>query len=432
MKKRRILCLFCSLALSLSLLACENMDISKETDDSQENTETSTNESTENSTEESSEETTEAPPEPIDPNDQGYLELTCRETSGTSDAKFCFEGDTALIALPFPSEWTVTESDGGHFILRNGKTIGTVHTGVLELEADRVVLESKSKTNDNILIEQSVVGTPAIKPEERYNRRFVYHYQVGGVDRALTLEVRYTELDDIRAKNLFDVYELSRKSDLLEPGSIQIDPLDRYKPILILGNSFVSTSQIGWMLQDMCNASETNSYEIRAYSVGYATVSKTWQSYLEPMRNGEYAAVFMCGFYGSTDVTSFASYVEACAQSQTPLAILPAHNEGYGDTAAEQYLDTHYINWKGEIDRLMSFGISWDSFCRNDTHKHSKPLAGYVGAHMIYRALFGEVPPICTSYGELSYADIQLELGNYAESGFPPRPDKMLFYLKEA
>ena len=34
---------------------------------------------------------------------------------------------------------------------------------------------------------------------------------------------------------------------------------------------------------------------------------------------------------------------------------------------------------------------TWD-FCIDDQHKHSTPLAGYVGAHMIYRAIFGEIP----------------------------------------
>ena len=429
---KKTLCLFFSLLLALSLLSCETASLPKETDDTtQESNDTDTAESTAESTEEITEETTEEPPEPIDPNDRSYLELPCRETSGADDASFCFAGDRLMLTLTLPEAWTVAEDADGHLLLRDGAVIGFVQAGVAELSEERVVLETETLTNGRIRIEQSVIGTPAHNAEDRYSRRYVYRYTVGDVERAFTLEVGYTELDKFRSDKLLDVYTLTRTSDLLEPGSIHIAPEDAYKPILILGNSFISTSQIGAALQEMCNASESNQYEIHAISVGYATVSKTWDSYLDPIRYGQYAAVLMCGFYGTSDVTAFAAYVQACDESRTPLVILPAHNEGHGDTAAETYLDTHYINWKGEIDRLLSFGISWDSFCRDDTHKHSKPLAGYVGAHMIYRALFGEVPPISASYGSLSYAQIERTLGNYAESGFPPPPDDSVFYFKE-
>ena len=52
----------------------------------------------------------------------------------------------------------------------------------------------------------------------------------------------------------------------------------------------------------------------------------------------------------------------------------------------------------------------------NDSVYHSKPLAGYIGAHMIYRAVFGELPQ-----GRLSqtipqdYVDQML--GDYVTTG---------------
>ena len=57
----------------------------------------------------------------------------------------------------------------------------------------------------------------------------------------------------------------------------------------------------------------------------------------------------------------------------------------------------------------------WD-LCINDMHLHSTPLAGYVGAHMIYRAMYGELPeaPMQISINQ-SYIDSIL--GDYAYVG---------------
>jgi len=56
------------------------------------------------------------------------------------------------------------------------------------------------------------------------------------------------------------------------------------------------------------------------------------------------------------------------------------------------------------------------SLCINDEHLHSTPLAGVVGAHMIYRAVFGEVPPK-TNFSEVSYSHITAKLDDYYTTG---------------
>ena len=50
------------------------------------------------------------------------------------------------------------------------------------------------------------------------------------------------------------------------------------------------------------------------------------------------------------------------------------------------------LSWKEEIDALISGGVRYDDMCMNDMHQHSTPLAGYVGAHLIYRNLFDKIP----------------------------------------
>jgi hypothetical protein len=52
----------------------------------------------------------------------------------------------------------------------------------------------------------------------------------------------------------------------------------------------------------------------------------------------------------------------------------------------------HCLNWKGELEGLIKRGVDiWD-LCISDAYNHSRPLAGYVGAHMIYRAIYNELP----------------------------------------
>ena len=131
------------------------------------------------------------------------------------------------------------------------------------------------------------------------------------------------------------------------------------------------------------------------------------------MRAGYFAAVFMCGFYSTYDVPAFETFVNACKASGTPLAIFPAHNESSDELAVKAYPDVYFVNWKGEINALISDGVDrWD-MCIDDYHKHSTPMAGYVGAHMIYRALYGEIPPVVSQYGSLYHSDVTKTLGEY-------------------
>ena len=54
--------------------------------------------------------------------------------------------------------------------------------------------------------------------------------------------------------------------------------------------------------------------------------------------------------------------------------------------------DVYMINWKEMLDAYIANGVDrWD-LCVDDTYDHSRPLAGYVGAKMIFETLFGESP----------------------------------------
>lgn len=86
-------------------------------------------------------------------------------------------------------------------------------------------------------------------------------------------------------------------------------------------------------------------------------------------------------------------YVDACNASCTPIVIFPAHNESYGSKAHSRYPDVAFMDWRKEVNAFISSGVNKWNLCYNDQHLHSTPLAGYIGAHMIFRGIYGENPP---------------------------------------
>lgn len=198
-----------------------------------------------------------------------------------------------------------------------------------------------------------------------------------------------------------------------------IDPLspkNDSKTILILGNSFVGTSQIGAFLKSMLDAAESD-YSVEAVSRGYATVA-TYSSdtnLMSRIEDGEYCYVFQCGFYTVGDPDQFSLMREACMVSNTGIAVFPAHNEN--TTFISRADSDNMLDWQGEISALLAAGVEYDDMCFNDMHAHSTPLAGYVGAHMIYRNLFGKLPPDLTDDAPLDMEYIEAKLGSYVTTG---------------
>ena len=78
---------------------------------------------------------------------------------------------------------------------------------------------------------------------------------------------------------------------------------------------------------------------------------------------------------------------------------------------------------------LIENGIDWLEFCIPDEHSHSTELAGYVGAHMIFRALFGECP-IVSARPSLKYDETIEILRPYIRHGaLQVIAEEDIFYL---
>ena len=191
--------------------------------------------------------------------------------------------------------------------------------------------------------------------------------------------------------------------------------------MLILGNSFVASSNIGNILGEICTPDQIN--YIDAVSLPNVSIKDYAGSatFIARIESGTYGMLFMCGLFSNDDVTGLEKIYEACQKSGTVLVLFPAHNEDRKriNAAQEKYPELVTVDWKEEIEQLIYSGVNkWD-VCMNDGPEHSTALAGYVGASMIYRALFGELPqkPVTQQVSGITQAYVKTKLGEYLKTG---------------
>ncbi len=344
-----------------------------------------------------------------------YLEIVPVSASLYKMESFGFAGDDNVIRISMPDNWNIYRHENSFRIYNGAVKIGEIFSGIMEEDGSFAVVEYADAMIKGTFVTFSVLAYPKEKNEdEQFKLCLTYTYFKDGEDRSVSLCINYKEANTRTTSVLTNNFSVEDGffDDCI--GSLKLSG-DGPKKILVLGNSFVNTSKIGTFLQEMFAG--TN-YTVEAYSKGYASISRnSWESFLPDMLNGCYDIIFMCGFYAEADVTEFRTYINACEQSGTELVIFPAHNESHPSLAISTYPNVDVLHWQKEINMLMSeLGIDkWD-FCIDDVHKHSTPLAGYVGAHMIYRAITGEIPKT-TSHSAMHFEEIEKLLGAYVSQG---------------
>ena len=401
---------------------------------SEEPAETTSEEPAETTSEEPVETTSDVPeetePQDDEAEDNAYLDIPIQKPRGYMSKVFGI-GDSAIsFKMKFYLDWEyIKNDDGGYSILSKGVEIGRVISG----EADDITKWKTIYQKDAVpgifqvteFLEKSGTGETL-----RFRHRYCYRYIESGQERVITLTIAYGEIDNYVQTQLREkaVYQEHHTDPMYGSLSYLQD-----QPIIVLGNSFISTSRIGHIYNDIAESSG-KSPAMTAISRGYASISTYAQdsALLKRIANGEWAAVFLCGFYGQ-DTTSVGIIKNACDKSNTQLIIFPAHNESdqMRINATSKYPELICINWKREIDQLINEGRSkWD-FCIDDEHSHSTPLAGYVGAMMIWRAIWGEMPDVTLTYGMIDQEWADSLLGSYLESPtFKLMDTKGTFFLE--
>ncbi len=366
-------------------------------------------------------------PKPQQP-DEDYTKIECRKVSDNEwkNVELVSNSNKLYIALTIPSDWEIKD-DG--FIYKKGLQIGTISSKAPGTALE--IFESGSKNEGTVLFKKSVEKHNA-DGLNVFKRIFkASEASVSGANN-LHITVNYSELDNHATEKVFN--SLSHRGIDRKVPEIK----NESKKFLILGNSFISSSMIGEFLSDML-ITDGAKYAVETKNISSAEVSDfaSDTTLINSIKNGEYAYVLQCGFYtdekswGSADTEGpLKKIIDACSVSDTGLIVFPAHNESAPviNRALEKYTDLYCINWKSEIDNLINSGIGESSptsltvadFCENDELKHSTPLAGYVGAHMIFRNIFGTVPPVLSATAPLSMTDINAKLNNYPLTGIVP------------
>ena len=325
---------------------------------------------------------------------KAYLKIPLEECPGFVKNYYCVKNTYSTIGLKLYENWEEREDgEGGRILLRDGKEIGRLILGAADDLKEWKDIDQKTSSSSSGLVINEYLEKSGTGATLRFRHRYTYSYRENGVLYHVTLTMNYGELDKSAQEALRKEVEFQEHT--VNPRLNELSDL-RDKRILVIGNSFIASSEIGIVYNEIARKNGKGDL-MQAVAEGYATV-KTYaenEYVINRIENGDWSAVFVCGFYG--DMNHYLGILKrACDKSGTKLIIFPAHNENRAmiESAKREYPDLLCLDWKREIDELIAQGRDkWD-FCYDDEHLHSTPLAGYVGAMMIWRAIYGEMPSV--------------------------------------
>ena len=432
MKENRKIFVAFLLVASVLLGSCHNSKLPDQTSQSDNNTSTQTQVVTKETTagtdpeditpesttpaQTTPEVTTPEDPEditPTDPEDMAYLNIPIKKPSGFAIKDYALKDSSIALMMKFYINWEhVEDGEGGYLLMSNGKEIGHLMSGEAEDVADWKSIYQKEG------IEQRMDVTETLErygsgETLRFRHRFSYRFMECGKEQLITLTVNYGEINEYLQNELRNnVMHREHHSDPMYGALSHVQD----KPLLVLGNSFIPYSNIVYIYNDIAKNSG-KAQVMTGQSRGYVGTYARDTELMNRIANGEWGAVLVCGFYNIV-IDELGVIKNACDKSGTELIIFPAHNESTTmvDQAKGAYPDLFCINWKREIDQLINEGRSrWD-FCVDDGHMHSTSLAGYVGAMMIWRAIWGEMPDVTLTTAVLDQKWADSILGEYLES----------------
>ena len=344
-----------------------------------------------------------------------YISIECDKYDKFEYTYFSDKEDSKILTINMPKKWNFEKSEQGYNIVEFSEVIGNITI------CDEIASENNGQCVSETEIDAvgvfvtHTINKHQVNKDVSYSHTFIYKYEDINGSKNIVIKLPYEKVSIDTASKMMNYTNLEEAARDKYLGVLRIK--DNRKRILIMGNSFINSSEIGDTLQKMCGSSVV----VDAYSRGYAEV-RTYANdmfMMNEIESGKYSAVFICGFYSSDNVTALNTIVNVCKNSGTKLAIFPAHNENRSviTSACAQYEYPILIDWKAEIDSFIQNGIEKEFFCVNDMHFHSTPIAGYIGAHIIYRALFGKIPLETQKYNYVSQTEID-RLGEYKSTGF--------------
>lgn len=348
--------------------------------------------------------------------DTGYLVIDRVEPKNYITNCFAVEGSEFGLSLRLSEDWRFEKQSRNIYnIYTNGRHVGRVIFGSDGKEDGWKELSTESTASAHVDITISLEKSIS---SGAYRHLICFAFSENGETQRIALEVDYQELSENAISRIKQYAQYKRVGSDPRLGIIDIEKSNSDK-VLILGNSFIGTSKVGSILQEMMHRNGKDTL-VDHISRGYAHVDTYAYDdiLMGDIKNGKYGAVFICGFYSNDQAEHLAVLQKACDDSGTALFMFPAHNEPSSSIKYVQKMvkGVYQLNWKEEVQAFIdNGGNQWD-FCFDDQHLHSTPLAGYIGAHMIYRAIHGEIPT--SSINEIvSQSEIDKVLGGYPKTG---------------
>ena len=233
-----------------------------------------------------------------------------------------------------------------------------------------------------------------VDKKDTFYRHFEFNAKYFEDEFNFYLRVNYAELDtgatNYMARNALPI----TKGDSIRPYSESTGS----KAILFLEGVDASLATVSTHLNDMFQQSKKGLFADAAFLPnGSVEDFPSMKHYQKAIRQGQYSHVFVNGFYETDDCsTALGLLKECCAASNTELVLFPSYSESWDiiDEAREFHPDIPLLDWKAEMHRLITSGISVSDLCYPSFRNTTNEVGGYSGAHLVYRTLFRERPPM--------------------------------------
>ncbi len=347
--------------------------------------------------------------------DNAYLDIERFKPNSFKERHFAIRDSKYVLTFSAPREWSFAKNGNDKYkIYRSGTEIGTASRGSVDSADEWSIIAEKKKDKKTMLASEYVEKKGSGESAE-YRYRWCYSYTENNVDEQINIIVTCSEAPELSTYYMLTLASLKEAQTKTAFG--EIGELDSPK-ILVVGNSFVGTSEIGDCLKEMLIANGKGG-DVYSISIGMGNIGKYADNdtVMLEIQQGEYDLVLMSGFYGSDDSASLGIIKDACDSASSILVTLPAHNENITSArSSSRKCEVLCLEWLTEIDNFIKGGVDKWALCYNDSYYHSTPLAGYIGAHMIYRAIYSECPSAPVEF-PMFQGEIDAVLGDYSSTG---------------
>ncbi len=315
--------------------------------------------------------------------------ITPPKSATMTDASVAFDDAQRRVRLPLPASLTVkTAQKGGHTyaaLYHDKKRVGRLLINYIYPD-----VEAGTDTGETVTIDGVDVQTMCYSAGAEEATTY-YSFFIDSDNFFYTLEIStdYISQTDFAAcfasMQIIELLARNNRLDCRNQDDLRI---------AIAGNSFIAYSNVAAQLNRMLTANHKNA-TAQGFSYPNITVSQIAADrvIMQTLCGGNYDILFLSSAYHSDDVAALAVVEEACRKSGTELVLFPAHNEGTFNTdMAYRNTTVKLAHWKKAVDNLIYAGIPESDLIWYDGPRHSKELAGYCGAVMIYGMLYESAP----------------------------------------